>query len=972
MHRTLLCLIVGFVSAAAQTRRDSVVLADSLFKQGHRLFTEKAFAPAGEAWDAAFRMFETLGEFRAALSVCENLALMARIRRDTARYEYYLGYQLDLARRTQNGRATAAALASLARSRADAYRLADADSLFRLALHQYDVDTTMDRREQANTLSNYATLCLRGSRFPDAVMALTRSIAMRRRINDTTGLASDLGSIGLAFLKTGRYDTAAVFIDEALAFNTRDPRLQARLLQYRGNLHDYLGDYDRAMDAYQQSFDLYQAIKDADGMADGYFNMGVVAHNRGDLQKALAFYKKSYEHHERTRALSPLARDWTNLGLVYRALNDLDQALACIQNAIKIERQTGDAQGLASDLVIQGMIAWQRHDTRLANDVLHEALEVYRGLGDLRGESNVLIQRAAIGLIQMEASSAADPEIPALLSRAADMKRRMADAYGEITALTYEGQYLRLTGQHPSALDRLNRALTLARSRNAVTLQWQILHALARNYDKMNRLAEAVEAYQNAILLIENQRVGLESEELRIGYFQDKSFVYSDLVDFLIRQKRPADALYYVESARGRSFLDILGSRALEKQNLPLLRRLDSIDARIGAFEKSIAQWELMASALEQDLQKLLDERTRIVAELEKTNQELSSIVSVAPMRTAEIQSLLEPDQALLEYFVVPQFTLLFVVTRERTDCHIVQETTARLLIDALEFRENLLKPGQDRYRTAGRRLYDLLIAPVETSIAGKRLVVVPHGKLHYIPFGALIRPSGDFLIDAHTVSYMPSASLLKFLNAKRKTPSPLSSQQLLAVANPVVPNLNALPAAESEVAHIGSLFSRSDVLVQTAATESAVRARAAGADVLHFACHGRFDFDRPQLSALHFSPDAQHDGSLTVSEIFALDLNRARLVVLSACETGLSKIVKGDELIGFSRAFIYAGAPSLISSLWPVSDESTSEMMKMFYSSLDHDAKDVALSKAQIEVRKRFPHPYFWSAFVLVGDWHR
>jgi CHAT domain-containing protein len=186
------------------------------------------------------------------------------------------------------------------------------------------------------------------------------------------------------------------------------------------------------------------------------------------------------------------------------------------------------------------------------------------------------------------------------------------------------------------------------------------------------------------------------------------------------------------------------------------------------------------------------------------------------------------------------------------------------------------------------------------------------------------------------------------------------------------VPNLNALPAAESEVAHIGSLFSRSDVLVKTAATETAVRTGVADADVLHFACHGRFDFDRPQLSALHFSPDAQHDGPLTVSEIFALDLNRTRLVVLSACETGLSKIVKGDELIGFSRAFIYAGAPSLISSLWPVSDESTSEMMKVFYSSLDHDARDVALSKAQIEVRKRFPHPYFWSAFVLVGDWHR
>lgn len=972
MHRTLLCLIVCFVSAGAQTRRDSVTLADSLFKQGHRFFGEKSYASARQSWDEAFQIFGALGEFRAALSLCENLALIARIERDTLRYERYLNLQLNLGQRAGNGRAMAVALASMARTRADAYRFTDADSLFRLALHHYDADSTIDRRELANTLSNYATLCLRTSRFSDAMGALLRGVPIRRRLNDTTGLAADLGSLGLAFLKIGRYDTAGIFIDEALAFKTRDRRLQARLHQYRGNVYDYLGDYDRAMEAYEESFDLHKAIHDADGMADGYFNMGVVAHNRGDLQKALALYKKSYDHHERTRALSPLARDLTNLGLVYRALNDLDQALVSIRKAIEIERQTGDAQGLASDLAIQGMIAWQRHDVRLATGGLNEALDVYRGLGDLRGESNVLIQLAAIGLIQMEAHAASDPEIPARLSRAADMKRRIGDVYGEITALTYEGQYLRLTGQHAAALDQLNRALTLARSKHAITLQWQILHALARNYDKMNRLAEAIESYQNAITLIENQRVGLESEELRIGYFQDKSFVYSDLVDFLIRQKRPADALYYVESARGRSFLDILGSRALEKQNQPLLRRLDSLDSRIGAFEKSIAQWELLAPALEKDLQKLLDERRAVVADLEKTNQELSSIVSVAPMRAAEIQTLLEPDQALLEYFVAPQFTLLFVVTREQTDCHIVQESTARLLIDALEFRENLLKPGQDRYQTAGRRLYDLLIGPVETSIAGKRLVVVPHGKLHYIPFGALIRPSGQFLIDVHTVSYLPSASLLKFLDVKRKTPAPLRSQKLLAVANPVVPDLNALPAAESEVAHIVSLFRQSEKLVRSDATETAVRTGVADADVLHFACHGRFDLDRPQLSALHFSPDAQHDGPLTVSEIFALDLSRTRLVVLSACETGLSKIVKGDELIGFSRAFIYAGAPSLISSLWPVSDESTSEMMKVLYSLLDSEAKDVALTKAQIDVRKRFPHPYFWSAFSLVGDWRR
>jgi len=524
----------------------------------------------------------------------------------------------------------------------------------------------------------------------------------------------------------------------------------------------------------------------------------------------------------------------------------------------------------------------------------------------------------------------------------------------------------------------LKQAFELATERKSATLQWQIKYALAKTLEREGLYGDAVEEYKKAIFFIENQRLDLRSEEFRIGFFQDKAFVYSDLIELLVKNKNYGDAFYFIESSRSRSFLDILGTKALQstKRDNPLVAALDSLDARLAVIDGTLKNKELAqdeVQRLTRSIDSLTETRQKILKSIDAANKELSSLVSVTPLRLNDVQEIMDSDLSIAEYYVTNKFFLIFVITKTGIQCVKVPTTASQLFIAALDLRQDLMAYTKNRYRTQSQNVYNLLIKPIQSMMTTPKLMIIPHGKLHYIPFSALMDSSGQFLIDKYSISYAPSASLLKFVVAKRKAASSsLDDFSFFALGNPVTKELIPLPAAEKEVENLSQLFSKKEILLAAQATETDVRRDMTKHDLLHFACHGQFNIDAPNKSALFLTADASNDGKLYVDEIFNLKLDRAQLVVLSACETGLSKIVKGDELIGFSRAFIYAGTPSIISSLWTVSDESTSLLMQYFYKNFRADDKPGALRKAQLQLKadQRFEHPYFWSAFNLVGDW--
>ena len=248
--------------------------------------------------------------------------------------------------------------------------------------------------------------------------------------------------------------------------------------------------------------------------------------------------------------------------------------------------------------------------------------------------------------------------------------------------------------------------------------------------------------------------------------------------------------------------------------------------------------------------------------------------------------------------------------------------------------------------------------------IKGRTLTVVPHGILHYVPFGAL-HDGQKYLIENAGLRVMPSASVLAFL----KTNKVSKPGQLLAFGNPDLGDAKLdLPNAEKEAITVSSMLPGSKVLTRKDASKAALKDYGNGFAILHFATHGEFSADSPLSSGLLLSKTATDDGRLTVSDLYGMRLD-TDLVTLSACETGLGKVANGDDVVGLTRGFLFAGARSIVSSLWQVDDAATEKLMISFYKHMGRTDRREALRMAQLETMKTYQHPFYWAAFQITGN---
>ena len=262
--------------------------------------------------------------------------------------------------------------------------------------------------------------------------------------------------------------------------------------------------------------------------------------------------------------------------------------------------------------------------------------------------------------------------------------------------------------------------------------------------------------------------------------------------------------------------------------------------------------------------------------------------------------------------------------------------------------------------------LYGELIEPLEPLLneavgptsdgtgASRKLVIVPHGLLHRVPFHALF-DGGSYLLERFEVSYAPSAKVYSL--CEKRIPRGFDKTLVLSVAD------SSIPAVTEEAQAVVRHLPAAELLSDRQATVEALRSKAPGCGILHLACHGMFRVDNPMFSALKL-----YDGWLAASDVIRLDLAGA-LVTLSACESGRNEVFAGDELMGLTRAFLGAGATTLVASLWLVQDETTAELMEMWYEQLRKGVgRAAALRNAQLALKERWSHPYYWAPFVLIG----
>ncbi|MBI2526078.1 MAG: CHAT domain-containing protein [Candidatus Rokubacteria bacterium] len=671
-----------------------------------------------------------------------------------------------------------------------------------------------------------------------------------------------------------------------------------------------------------------------------------------------------------------------SLGNSYRQVGDLPRARQTFESALELVQASpfkrrarfwigSLSRGLASVAASQG-----DHATAVEQGARAVALLEQR----VRSEKAVRPRRAArlhlakalllVGNAKRHLGRHAEAE--ATLRRAqqvSDAPEVKAQVVGAL------GQLARARGDRAGALEHFARALPEAQRLGRVGLLVSLHSEMGRIHLADRRWEEALREYSGAMRLVEDVRSELEESAYRSGYLEDKLGIYHGAARAALALGRSEEAFGFAERARARAFLDLLGThttlskgktRALVEEELRLRAQL--AEARAAAADSEGGDEEDEAAtdptwargrlaAAEASYRAFLD---RVRGE----SREQASLMSVEPVNLAELQRLLPEGTVLLEYLVTEPETLLWIVTRTAVES-LRLPVTRRFLVAVVRDLRTAIADNATLAEVQGRsrRLHDALLSAARPRIAGERLLIVPHDVLHYLPFAALRSPRGRWLIEDYTLATLPSASVLKYLEGKGGG----REARTIAVGNPDLGPALSLRYAEREARAVGAHFPGASILVRAEATEARVKTLAGGGTLLHFATHGALDEQDPLASALLLAPEGAEDGRLEVREVFGLDLG-ARLVVLSACETGLGRLSRGDELVGLQRAFLYAGTPAVITTLWKIDDRASFALMEHFYHALERVGPAQALRQAGRATLAEHPHPFAWAAFVLTG----
>lgn len=769
-----------------------------------------------------------------------------------------------------------------------------------------------DRPRLARLDINIASLRLREGNCTAALAALDRAWSVLQGGDDHEALVAIHGTRAAVLIQLARFEEAEASYGAARAMALRHgmPVLASQADYNIGALYFQRGQYaaalqmlDRARATAARFEDRWhEALCDLD-QADIYLELNQVEETQVLGQRALEHFRHLQMPYEEGKALTLLA-------LAERALG-------------------GDASARLQEA--QGCFARSGNEFWVHVASLHQAATL-----TARGEFELALALAA----RAERFFAGQQAVTKVTYAA------LLAAEAELAA-----------GRRERAHSCLERARTQLGALQAPWLRVQ-LHALeAQAAEAAGEAATALAAYERALAAAESTRGGLDFDELRLSFMRDKSALYGRSLALMLDLGAPAERCWlHMERARlqalaPRGASAATGTRSQAVQTLReelnwLYRRLQTERAATPALYEHIQERE---RALLRRLRKL---PARSGGFYEQPSPALLERVRAHLGAATLIEYFGDGDE--LAAAIVDARGVGVVRLRARLD---ELETSVRRLRFHLA-RQAAQGPYFDTNRLTFARALDRHLAqlaaavfdPLRGQLQSERVVIVPHGVLHAVPFAALLS-GGRALAEEFALSIAPSATF--FALCSEQPPSP-HTQWLLVAAEPA--------AAADEVRAVGAGRRQCRLLVGAASTRRALLRGAARSSRLHIAAHGIFRADSPYFSAL-----ALADGHLPVSELRSLRL-AADLVVLSGCGTALGDIDAGDDVIGLTRTFLAAGARHVIGSLWDVDDQITAEFMSALYAQLDRQAPAAALRAASLAIRERHPHPFYWAPFQVSG----
>lgn len=851
-----------------------------------------------------------------------------------------------------------------------------------------------------------------------AIGKLESSLAFFRQSGDRYMQGLALFSLGTALAESGDYRNALpLFRDAAELFHAlAATHEEADAINSQAGAFDVLGEPQPALRLYAQALDLFRSTGDRGNEALLFSNIGWTQSTLANWQAALDSYRQSLDLLRQTRNDWVEANALANMGVVYRQLGEPEQAEALFHQALPLWKRIGDRRGEATTLGALANLHLAENQPAKALAVLEGALAAWRASDDKRGLGDALARaaRAQAELGRFDAAQAS-------LAESLELARAVHDRRGTGIALSELGRTELLSGRPDQAAQAGEQALAEFRAVGDRSYEALSLETIARAESDRGNLAAARQRIEEALRLTEENRGATNSEQLRASFFATRQDSYAFYIDLLMRMGDTEAALQANERSRARSLLDMLaasGTDVRQGADPKLLARERDISDRLNAKGSRLlpllGRDDPRATALTAEIRDLQAEYQDVEAAIRAASPRYAALTQPAPATVAQIrQQVLDPDTLLLEYSLGEKRSWLWAVGTDQLHAF---ELPPRATIEAQAARVyELLTTRRDAdLGPAAGKLNGMVLAPAASLLGHKRLAIVADGALQRIPFAILPPPDG-----VREVVMLPSASAVAALRTQLAGRAP--APKLLAVfADPVFdssdPRAHGAPAASAQpqetnasrllehlaVAQGETTSTRlhiprlpftaleADQILRVAHDSSDLKATGFAASratalsgvlgqyrYLHFATHGYLDTERPELSALVLSQlDADGhavDGFLRVNDISNSGLD-ADLVVLSACQTGLGKEVRGEGLMGLTRAFMYAGVPRVIVSLWSVNDRATAGLMAGLYRSILRDGKrpSEALRDAQLELRKHkeWQSPYYWAAFVQQGDW--
>ncbi|HLG20690.1 MAG TPA: CHAT domain-containing protein [Bdellovibrionota bacterium] len=863
----------------------------------------------------------------------------------------------------------------------------------------------------AEALQFLGVLYSRVERYEVSVQTLEEATKLFHKSKaPTTKVADSLSTLGIVYENAYRYSDALRFFDRSLEIQGKaGGRGSGDQWRRIGRIYYLrLNDYAKAEEAFQKAVAAFEREKNLVQRDEALLEIGLVAERRADFAKARTLYQAVFDRSQKRKNLALASKAmlyqantyWfegnyfdafkaqrtalslaeeanddrlrllchSTVGLIYWTLNQNDKSIAEQKEALTLARKIVSPVDESSAYNNTGLVYRSMNQLDKSIAFFQQALQIDQKLNTVWGQaydyrnlgiSETLLKRYADAANHLNESVRLSQSIGARINEAKALQS-LADLYLAQNQLN-------------PAHETFRKALDVSREAGLREVEWRALQGLSRITSARKNREGAFVYLKEAIDAVEKMSASIKIEEFRNGFITDKLSLYEDMILLLLEGSPPRteEAWSYAERARSRNFIDLLGNKTLsfsEPKDRKLVERDRQNRQKLTDLENLLAasRDDAAREKIGSQLKAARKDREDLLIEIRAARPELSAFVSVDVISLSELRSVIGKDTALVEYFLTPKEILAWVITRD--NLRLIRTAAPKLQVEERIVAYSKLMQEQKPLLKESEELYRQLWRPVEKALEGKRFVgISPYGSLHYLAFASLFDGS-RYVVDRVPIFYTPSASVLRYTRVEK--PVDKNDVRVLAVGNPDLgnPALN-LPFAEKEVGSIGRSFPNIDVLMREKATERWVAANIGRYNVIHLASHGEFDPVNPLFSAIKLAPSKDSGGDLRAEDIFGLKLN-ADLVTLSACQTGLAKIEGGNELIGLNRSFLYAGTHSILSSLWRVSDVSTAVLVKHFYRNYAGASKAESLRQAQLLVKDYYPHPSYWAAFSLTGDY--